>query len=366
MSNKRGQTLSTFPQYVSKVKRIITEQNVPWFPADTRKRGRSSSRLLQCNAETQSTHKQRQKPLPRNLSPLQRLSRKPSPNCAADVPRSGRGRSPGRGDQQDMSERVISGISRLVVPLPGYCRHGQSSCSSSNSSSPVPTSLVTLQLGCKSKESLSSGSSDQSPPAFKRATPTSLNDVGEDERNQPSVQLQRAASQNSLSVQVACSKSPYMAPLGLAKKTRRAKNSKPGRRGSNQLSTASSRETLATPITLLSRETQPVNQCSIKVWSPSESSGETATDDWGQRIIDESSVAVSAVFQQPAASGLCIPTITIRSATPVKAPGDDENLMALCEKLAFRAGMEEELEKLREEIKSLSDTSNIPQAPITP
>lgn len=373
MSSKKVQTLSPFPQYVSKVQRIITEQKQQWFSSTEtrRKRGRSSRPLQNCT-EAQPSPKlpQRQRPLPRTLSPLHKLRRKPSPNVAADAPRSGRRRN----DQlQDLSERGISGISHLVVPVPGFYGQGNSSCSSSSSNSPVPTSLITLQLGCKSKESLSSGSSDQSPPAFKRATPISLNVIGENERDQSTatVELQRARSQNSLSMQRACSKSPYMAPLGVVrKKSRRAKKAqqlKPADRSRDQggvQRTASSRETLVTPITLVSRDAPPVSQCAIKIWNPSESSEETATGARDQQVGNNCTITVSTFLQEPDGA-LCIPTITIRSATPIKAPNDDENLLALCEKLAFRADMEDELDRLREEIKALSDSSNTSEAPTT-
>ena len=363
MTSKKNQTLSPFPQYVSKVQRVITDQKHQWFATDItrRKRGRSS-RLLQCSAEVAPNPKppQRQKPLPRTLSPLHKLRRKPSPNVLMDPPRSGRGLSPRI--ERELGERGASGASHLAVPAPGFYRQGQSSCASSNSSSPVPTSLVTIQLGCKSKESLSSASSDQSPPAFKRGTPTSLNVVGESDRAQPAVQLQRTHSQNSLSMQRACSKSPYVAPLGVAKKLRRKRvqqleNSKQShqthvRNHGDNLKTTHSRETLVTPATLVSRDAQPVSQCTVKIWSAPEDL-ETPMGD-----MSVGTLAIPTLLED-SDSSLCIPTITIRSATPViKAPNDEDNLMTLCEKLAFRADMADELDRLREEIRALSGTSD--------
>ena len=371
MTSKKSQTLSSFPQYVSKVQRIITEQKLQWFATDTRKTKRGRSSRLEAQPSTKLP--QRQKPLPRTLSPLHKLRRKPSPNVLTDLPKSGRRLSP-RIDQE-IGERGISGRSHLAVPVAGFYGQGQSSCASSNSSSPVPTSLITIQLGCKSKESLSSASSDQSPPAFKRATPTLLNVVGGNERSQPGVQLQRTHSQNSLSVQRACSKSPYVAPLALPQKSRRRKkaqqleSSKPSNRtrprdpGEGLVAMHSA---LITPAILVSRDAQPVSECTVKIWSPPESVEETATD--SKQVRNDCTPATrpsSPILLKESDVGLCIPTITIRSATPIKAPGDDENLLALCEKLAFRADMADELDRLREEIKALSGTCDTQHAPIT-
>ena len=373
MNSKKVQTLSSFPQYVSKVQRIITEQKQQWLtPVATetrRKRGRSSRPLQFSTTEASRSPKlpQRQRPFPRTLSPLHKLRRKPSPNVVADAPRSGRRHN----DQlQNLSELGVSGISHLVVPVPGLYGHGHSSCSSSSSNSPVPTSLITLQ--CKSKESLSSGSSDLSPPAFKRATPISLNAVEMDQPAAVVVELQRSHSRSSLSVQRASSKSPYMAPLGVVrKKSRRAKKAaqqlEPTDRSRDQGGIPlpiSSRETLVTPITLVPRDALPVSQCTVKIWNPPENVEETATGARDQQVGGNFSMTVPTLLLEPDGA-LCIPTITIRSATPIKAPNEDENLLALCEKLAFRADMEDELDKLREEIKALSDASNTPQAPIT-
>lgn len=380
------------------------------------KRGRSPRTL----AAASELSPKRSRPLPRTLSPLRQKpsgSREDSRRMRNATDRNDDKTRGSSREGQRVSARETFWSSRRQFPaglaqqlhnavrgphltlpfqrMPGVSVNSLSSGSSSassNASTPFPPSPSPVTFLTPSKTSISS--SEQSPPTQKRCldNPQSKRNskspsISLNQLNVSSSSLQKSASVPQLrnrsapksplasyspSPGPACS--PYLMPITRLKPTTRPKRetksstSQNGKKRQRKSSYSESSKTLA-ELEQPAKKAANLQQ-TVPLWNPSYPNTMSATPVLPPISTADSAdtlrpnIAFSVVDAVPQDSlhtsgpGLTIPTIMIRSATPIRSPSADDSLASLCEKFVYRAELAEELDQLKSELKDISETND--------
>ena len=404
MENRPGRkiakrfSLASFPQYVSKVQNKMTElkqqslANVRKYDqgghnayAYKSKRGRSPRMLFCFDSETSPIV--RQKPLPRTLSPLKT---KPNPENLPECVTSSTQRHKKRRSrnmhtwnktlQPPLAPPAQRKSPHLTIPLnSGVSIRSLSSSSSGSSHSSSPLPDVLLSPAVLSAHSMSSG--EQSPlvkksieSPFHLASPTPLH------KSTSLPQLEHKSSKQNLppahtpklpgpvrTLVRPSHASPYLTPVTRLKPLERPVRN-PSGKNSVQTKKRHQRQQSMTKVQNDQLSPGNVGQSSKRntkldqpVWSSAVSVAVENTANSNLQAVDTTNCSLREppVQTSQPIPGLSIPTITIRSATPgVKTPSGEESLVSLCKQFVFRAELVQELDELKDELKSIAETNS--------
>lgn len=337
----------------------------------------------------------RQKPLPRTLSPLKR---KPDHENHLESSTQSHEKRRSRNSpfmhtwnktvQQPLASPAQRKSPHLTIPLSSGVSIQSLSSSSSGSSSPLPDLLPSpAGLSAHSKSSISS--SEQSPLVVKKSTESSFHLVSPTPLHKSTSlpQLEHKSAKQSLPPAHTpklprtlvrpshAHASPYLMPVTRLKPLERPVRNPSGK---NSLLTKKKHQRQQSITKVQNEHLSPesVGQSGKHnttvdqpVWSSTISNiaveNPTATlTDGNLQMVDTNNcsphfhTAEPPVKSSQSNPGLSIPTITIRSATPVKTPSEEESLVSLCKQFVFRAELVQELDNLKDELKSIAEANN--------